>query len=354
MSCCRTGETKNSIGLKGGVKKNHLLKSPGHARESASAKQLREIPLTIVPPQPFRYKPPRMAPPQGNTLLPQGNPLRRWIADNPFLIAGAVYLLGNGIQLLFARAASSEWEQVFVYSANVLIHGGDLYAPGINQFQLNHPFTYPPFHALLAIPFTILPHFLSRLGWFIVQILALTVLWKLSWIISGGRPLNRGRWTNTEAAIWILGLLAGIRYIQGAFGHQQSDILIDAFLVAGCYAWQYRRDFLAATAWAVAAAFKGPPLIMAVYLAWRGRWLAAAWMIVLAIGLNLVPDAIDLRSARHLAHTVVHPHRQTHEQPDRRVVRRCHHQPIHRRRGPPILHHGLATGQPSTDRHPQP
>ena len=223
----------------------------------------------------------------------QGIPLRKWITENPFLIAAAVYLVGNGIQLLFARAASSEWEQVFVYSANVLIHGGDIYAPGINQFQLNHPFTYPPFHALLAIPFTFLPQFLSRLGWFIVQIFALTALWKLGWKISGGRPLTRGRWNITEAAICILGLLAGMRYIQGAFGHQQSDILIDAFLVAGCFAWQYRRDFLAATAWAIAAAFKGPPLIMALYLAWRGRWLAAGWLIVLAVALNLVPDLID-------------------------------------------------------------
>jgi hypothetical protein len=224
---------------------------------------------------------------------PKGNSFIRWVTDNPFLIAGAVYLLVNGIDLLFARAAKSEWEQVFVYAANVLIHHGDLYGPGINQFQLNHPFTYPPFHALLAIPFTFLPQLASRLGWLIVQCGSLIVLWILSWKISGGRPLNRGKWTITEAAICILGLLAGIRYIQGAFGHQQSDILIDALLVAGCLAWQYRRDFVAATAWAFAAAFKGPPLIMALYLAWRGRWLAAAWMVVLAVGLNLVPDLID-------------------------------------------------------------
>jgi hypothetical protein len=32
---------------------------------------------------------------------------------------------------------------------------------------------------------------------------------------------------------------------------------------------------------------------MAPYLAWRGRWLAAAWMIFLAVAVNLVPDVID-------------------------------------------------------------
>jgi len=222
----------------------------------------------------------------------QRNPLLRWIAENPFFFAGAIYFLVNGIQLLFASPDKSEWDQVFVYSANVLRHGGDLYGPGINQFQLNHPYTYPPFHALLGIPFTFLPHLLSRLGWFVVQIFALTILWKLSWKISGGRPLNRGKANLPEAIICFLGLAAGMRYIQGTFGHQQSDILIDAFLVAGCYAWQSRRDFAAATAWGIAAAFKGPPLIMALYLACRGRWLAAIWTITLAIGLNLVPDLI--------------------------------------------------------------
>ncbi len=32
---------------------------------------------------------------------------------------------------------------------------------------------------------------------------------------------------------------------------------------------------------------------MAPYLAWRGRWLAAAWTVLLAVALNLAPDAID-------------------------------------------------------------
>ena len=248
--------------------------------------QALHAPPPVVTPHPFRYKPARMASRQGSLLF-------RWIADNPFPVAAAIYLLVNGIQLLIADPAKSEWDQVFVYSAKVLLHGGDLYAPGINQFQLNHPYTYPPFHALLGIPFTFLKHILSRLGWFIIQIIALTMLWKLSWKISGGGSLNRASSNLIETVICILGLAAGMRYIQGAFGHQQSDILIDALLVAGCYAWQYRRDFLAATVWGFAAAFKGPPLIMALYLAWRGRWLAAAWTIVLAVSLNLVPDLID-------------------------------------------------------------
>jgi hypothetical protein len=228
---------------------------------------------------------------------------RKWIAANPLLIAAVmVYLLANGVQLVLSTSDSSEWDQVFVHAARQLMDGGDIYAPPTPPndwrtrpdllFQLLHPFTYPPFHAVLAIPFTFLPHLLSRIGWLLVQFASLIILWRLSWKISGGHPLDRDRWTLAEAAICILGLIAGMRYVQGAFGHQQSDILIDALLVAGCFAWQRRRDLLAASAWGIAAAFKGPPLLLAPYLAFRGRWLAAAWTIVLAIALNLLPDAI--------------------------------------------------------------
>ena len=256
----------------------------------------------------------------------------RWIFANPFLAAAVIYILANLVQLLFSKPGSSEWQEVFVHAARRLIGTGDIYAPGPDTFQATHPFTYPPFHSLVAIPFVFLPQVLSRLGWFIIQVVCLIILWQLSWKISGGRRLNRGRWTLSEAVICILGLCAGMRYVQGVFGHQQSDLLIDALLVAGCFAWQHRRDFLAASAWGIAAAFKGPPLLMAPYLAWRGRWLAAAWTIILAIAVNFAPDAIHRRSAWHLAHAVVHPHRQTPKRRDRRLVRRCHYQPIHRRR----------------------
>jgi hypothetical protein len=223
--------------------------------------------------------------------------------ENFVFLAGAIYLVVNGVLLIHADTNGSEWDQVFVLAAKKLIAGADIYsvAPWSNPvtktppdvvFQITHPFTYPPFHALTALPALPLPHALSRAFWFLVQAISLPILWVLSWKLTGGKPLNHGRWTVAELIICALGLIAGMRYIQGVFGHQQSDILIDALLLTGCYAWTRRRDFSAATAWAFAAAFKGPPLLMAPYLAWRGRWLAATWMVILAVALNLVPDAI--------------------------------------------------------------
>jgi hypothetical protein len=226
-----------------------------------------------------------------------------WACDNFVFLAGAIYLIVNGVLLVTSNPNSSEWDQVFVLAAKKLVAGKDIYSaapwakpveltPPDVVFQITHPFTYPPFHALVALAALPLPHVLSRAFWFLIQAVSLTVSWTLSWKLSGGKPLNRGRWRATELIICALGLTAGMRYIQGVFGHQQSDILIDALLLGGCYAWTQRRDFVAATAWAFAAAFKGPPLLMAPYLAWRGRWAAAAWMVVLAVGVNLLPDAI--------------------------------------------------------------
>jgi hypothetical protein len=240
-----------------------------------------------------------MTSPQAHSMAPATSPLQRliqWIAANPFFTAGFIYLIITGFELVFSNYIYhdffSEWDEVFVYAGGLLRHGGDIYSVPPTRMQQMHPFTYPPFHALMAVPFTFLPPLLSRFAWFGVDAAALSVLWIGAWRISGGRPLNRGRATPVEAIICILGLIAGMRYVQGNFGHQQSDVLIDGLLVAGALAWTHDRDFLAGGFWGFAAAFKGPPLLMAPYLVWRGRWGAAIWMVIVAIGLNLLPDLV--------------------------------------------------------------
>ena len=83
-----------------------------------------------------------------------------------------------------------------------------------------------------------------------------------------------------------------MRFVQDNFDHQQTDLVIGAIVIGGCLAWQNRRDWLAATCWGLAGAMKGPPMLFAGYLVWRGRWAAALWMVVLAIGVNLLPDLV--------------------------------------------------------------
>ncbi len=54
--------------------------------------------------------------------------IRQWIIANPFLFLGIIYLLVNGVLLVFSRQISSEWDQVFVRAARELVGGGDIYS----------------------------------------------------------------------------------------------------------------------------------------------------------------------------------------------------------------------------------
>ena len=87
-----------------------------------------------------------------------------------------------------------------------------------------------------------------------------------------------------------LGLIAGMRYVQGTFGHQQTDVIIASLLVCGCYFWIRTRDIFGGDAVGICGGDEGSAAALAPYLAWRGRWGAAVWMVVLAVGLNFAPQ----------------------------------------------------------------
>jgi hypothetical protein len=74
--------------------------------------------------------------------------------------------------------------------------------------------------------------------------------------------------------------------------HQQTDFVIAGLLTAGSVALIASHGFVAATCFGLATGLKCTPLLWAPYLLWRGRWKEAAWMVAVAIGLNLLPDLI--------------------------------------------------------------
>src|ERR1700722_19900407 len=100
----------------------------------------------------------------------QGSWRGRSNLERVIFIATAIYLMGNGILMVLDKSEKSEWDQVFVRSARQLVAGENIYvspafdakSPPAVIFQVTHPFTYPPFQALLALPMAYLPHFLSR------------------------------------------------------------------------------------------------------------------------------------------------------------------------------------------------
>jgi hypothetical protein len=216
-----------------------------------------------------------------------------WCVHRPFTTAAIIYLIVAGCRFMLARDFS-EWDHVFVLAARQLRHGGDIYRlPADLQEEHPFPFSYPPFQALLAIPFSYLPAFLPRLAWYVVNALCLVLMWRLAWRVSGGSKLENIEQPDwREYVICILGLACAMRFVEDTLEHRQTDLVIGALLFGGCLAWQRRRDLVAASLWGTAAAFKCTPLLLAGYLLWRRRWAAAVWLVVVAVGLNLLPDLV--------------------------------------------------------------
>jgi hypothetical protein len=207
-----------------------------------------------------------------------------WLKAHPFTASGSILLLVMGIS--FCRRHDSEWEQVYLQAAGHLWRGEDLYRMGEN-------YLYPPFMAFAALPFRALPAPLPRVLWFAVNVVCLIAVLRWSWRVAGGGRLEGPeRIPARERLAAVLGCLCGISYLENCLAHQQTDIVIAAMLVGGCLLLGRGRSLSAATALGIAAACKCTALLWAPYLIWRGRPWAAVWLLVIAIGVNFLPDLI--------------------------------------------------------------
>jgi alpha-1,2-mannosyltransferase len=204
--------------------------------------------------------------------------------------ANRIVLLGI-IALLIAPAVpfllreKSEWELVYIQAARDLLAGADIYAQG-------RAYLYPPFMTLLAAPFAFLPHFAARGVWYVVNILSIGGLLGLSWRLSGGTALRLIFYDRRNLVAAVLGVACSERYISNALSHQQTDILVACLIMAGLVALMQQRKFVAGALLGIAAACKATPMLFAPYLAWRRQWVAAAILVLVAIGLNLGPNLI--------------------------------------------------------------
>jgi alpha-1,2-mannosyltransferase len=208
-----------------------------------------------------------------------------WLKTHPFTALGVIALLIVAIS--FCRRQDSEWEQVYVTAAGHLWQGTDVY-------RVQDGYLYPPFMALSALPFLLVPAPLSRPLWFGINVFALLALVCWSWRLAGGGRLEGSAGTKrAERLAAVLGFLCGISYIENCLAHQQTDLVIAAVLSGGCLLLQCGRALSAATLFGLASACKCTPLLWAPYLFWRGRLLSGVWVVVVAVGVNLLPDLVS-------------------------------------------------------------
>jgi Glycosyltransferase family 87 len=208
---------------------------------------------------------------------------------HPLIILAILYFVGNGLRFLSIR--NTEWDQVYMLAGRQLRMGDVGLYHATKRMQ--HVFSYPPFMALLATPFSMLPHLAGRAAWLAVNLVSVTLMWRWSWVLSGGPPLIGKRFDRREYLILLLGLLCAMRFVQDGLDHQQTDLVIGALLLGGCMAIAQSKDMLGATIIGIAAAMKCTPLLFVALLIWRKKWLASAWLIIVAIALNLLPNLIS-------------------------------------------------------------
>jgi hypothetical protein len=220
--------------------------------------------------------------------LPRLNRVVQAVQMRPYTFLFSAALVGLGVP--FLAKSSSEWDEAYVSTADRLLAGGELYLPGGN-------YTYPPFMAAFSVPFALAGPVLGRFLWFLVCAASTWVLIASAWGLSGGPKLEGGGARRREHWAFWIGLACGLRFLLNGWSHHQTDALIVAAIFAGGLALAYDRVWLSAAGFALAAAVKGPPLLLAPYLVYRGRLGASLAMVGLAVGLSLLPDLVHAPQA---------------------------------------------------------
>jgi hypothetical protein len=180
--------------------------------------------------------------------------------------------------------ATGDWETVYLAAARNLRSGADLLDNGSG-------YVYPPFGALVAVPFTFLPRGLGLTAWVVVNVAAVAVMLVGAWRLTGGRALpgRPGTGRVDHAAFWLGGLCAA-GFILDAAANWQTDLIIGGLLVGGAWLLATGRGLSAGVAFGAAAAFKCTPLLFAPYLLWKRQFAGAIAVVVVAVGLNVLPD----------------------------------------------------------------
>ncbi|MGC9965968.1 MAG: glycosyltransferase family 87 protein [Syntrophobacteraceae bacterium] len=219
---------------------------------------------------------------QKTGLVPLWTSLTRY----PYTAAAAVLFISQAFPPLLRRR--TEWTEVFVSASKDFLAGQNFLAK-------DYGYVYPPFFAMVSTPFTLLPQALSQILFYLISVACLVYVVKSAWSMSGGGRLQ-GAGVKVEPGehlVFLLAILCAGRFLLNALSHLQTDLLIAALVMAGCLALRANRGFVSATWIGLAAAIKCTPLLFAPYLAWRGKWLAALWLVVIAIGVNFLPDMVQ-------------------------------------------------------------
>lgn len=218
----------------------------------------------------------------------------RWCWDRGVLFVGLTFFAGMAFSF-FRHVEDGEWHTCYARAAQRMQAGETIHRNELTAYA------YPPAMALLSVPLANLTPRASLVAWYLVNVGAGCAVFVFAWRLVGGPRLVRlaPRW---QAVFW-LGFLLSLRFLQGPWGNQQFDTAIAALLFWGCWQLWRGRELWAGAGIGAAAAMKCTPLLFVPYLIFRGKWRGAAAACCVAAALNLAPDVLypQLSGASYLA-----------------------------------------------------
>lgn len=169
-------------------------------------------------------------------------------------------------------------------AASCLWHGQVLQA-------CDQGFTYPPFFALVMLPFAVMPLWLRDLVWYGVTLAATIGAFKLSESLA--RKALPAPLDNSEL-FWlrIFALLLSAKVMLAVFENQAYDALVLVAVLLGLAALRDGRAVAAGAGLALAAALKATPLIFLPYLLWKRYFASAATFVLVYAIASLLPDIL--------------------------------------------------------------
>ena len=159
-------------------------------------------------------------------------------------------------------------------------------------------FTYPPFFALVMLPFAPMPLWLRDLAWYAVTLAATIGSFKLCESMARKTlpaPLDHGE------LCWLrfFALVLSAKLILAVFENQAYDALVVMAVLLGLAALSEGRAFAAGASLALAAALKATPLIFLPYLLLKRHFTAAVIFGVVYALASLLPDILFAPAGGH-------------------------------------------------------
>ena len=211
----------------------------------------------------------------------KSGPAFSWL---PYVLVMIPIAIGMGCSAW--QRSAVDWTTVFVEAARRLLKADNVFSAD--------GYVYPPFSALAAVPFTWLSDKASQLAFYLISLACLCLMTRLAWDLSGARTdRSSSKSAKAEHATFLLACAIAIKFAFNALSHLQPDLIVDALLMLGLLSLTQLRFVVAGICWGLSAAFKGPPLLMVVYLLWRKKFGAAIVMLAVVIGVNLLPNLVS-------------------------------------------------------------